>query len=125
MPISVRPSADHAFLYFLRSLNSNISVMIQSMGGVLLPQAYDTAIRAENSLIQEGKIAPRPPMPIFPDIQPYMSLAIPPMNALPIVPSQEIVVLCPSQELQEIKNSQLKIENLMQTFNNELVNLKR
>ena len=64
-------------------------------------------------------------MPIFLDIQPNMPLAIPPFNALPIVLSQEITVASPSQELQEIKNSQLKIENLMQTFSNELVNKKK
>ena len=123
--VSVRPSTDHAFLYFLKSLNSDISVMIQSMGGVSLPRAYDISIRAENSLIQVGKIAPRPPMPIFADIQLNMPLAIPPFNPLPIVPSQEIDVAGPSQELQEIKkNSQLKIQNMMQTFSNELVNLK-
>ena len=99
--------------------------MIQSMGGVSLPQAYAITIRAENSLIQVGKIAPRPPMPIFLDIQPNMPLAIPPFNPLPIVPSQAIAVAGPLQELQEIKNSQLKIENMMQTFRNELVNLKK
>ena len=42
--------------------------MIQSMEGVSLPKAYDIAITAENSLVQVGKIAPRPPMPIFLDI---------------------------------------------------------
>lgn len=51
IPISVRPSADHAFLYYLKSLNSDISVMIQSMGGVSLPQAFGISMRAENSLI--------------------------------------------------------------------------
>ena len=61
--------------------------MIQSMGGVSLPQAYDIAIGAENSLIQAGKIAPRPPMPIFLDIQPNMPLTIPPFNPLLVVPS--------------------------------------
>ena len=62
----MRPSAQHAFLYYLRAFNSDIAVMIQSMQVVTLPDAYDVAVRAENSLIQAGKIAPRPPMPIFP-----------------------------------------------------------
>ena len=85
--------------------------MIQFIGGVSLPQAYDIAIRAENSLIQASKIAPRPLMPIFPNIQPNMPLTIPPFNPLPAVPSQEITIagpsstLGPSQELQDIKNS--------------------
>ena len=68
IPVQVTPSKGHAFLYYLRSLNSDISVMIQSMGGYSLPQGYGIAIRFENSLIQVGKIAPRPPMPIYIDI---------------------------------------------------------
>ena len=42
--------------------------MIQSMGGNTLPQAFDTTIRDENSLIQVGKIAPMPPIHFFPNI---------------------------------------------------------
>lgn len=68
IPIIVRPPPEYAFLYFLKALNNDIAVMIQSMGGVSLPDAFEIAIRAENSLIQVGKLAPRPPMPIFPDI---------------------------------------------------------
>ena len=98
------------------------------MGGVSLPQAYDIAIRDENSLIQVGKIAPRPPMLIFSDIQSNMPFVIFPFNPLPVAPSQENTMAGPSStagpslELQEIKNSQLKIESMMQTFSNELVN---
>lgn len=87
IPAVVRPSADHAFLYYLRSLNNDISVMIQSMGGTSLPQAFAIAVTAENSLIQAGKIAPRPPMPIFPNIQPNMPLQVTPFNPLPVVSS--------------------------------------
>ena len=54
-----------------------------------------------------------------------MPLEMPSFNSLPIVSKQEIVVAGPSQELQEIKQGQQKIENLMQTFGNELVNLKK
>ncbi|XP_057864610.1 uncharacterized protein LOC131072459 [Cryptomeria japonica] len=83
----VKPSPEHAFLYYSRALNSDIVVMIQSMGAVTLPAAYDIAIKAENSLIQAGKIAPRPPMPTFPDIQPSMPLQVPPLVAIPVVPA--------------------------------------
>lgn len=83
----VRPSPDHAFLYYLRALNSDIVVMIQSMGGVTLPTMFDIAIRAENNLIQADKISPRPPMSIFPDIQPSMSIQIPPISPLLVVPA--------------------------------------
>lgn len=65
IPATVRPSADHAFLYYLQSLNGQIFVMIQSMGGNTLPQAFDIVVRAKNCLIQTGMIARRPLMPIF------------------------------------------------------------
>ncbi|KAH9294463.1 hypothetical protein KI387_040334, partial [Taxus chinensis] len=51
-------------------LNNDISTMIQLMGGETLLAAYDIAIRAENSLIQAGKLAPRPSMPFLADLAP-------------------------------------------------------
>lgn len=122
IPDAVRPSADHAFLYYLKNLNSDISVMIQSMGGQSLPQAYSIAIRAEN--IQAGKIAPRPPMPYFSDIHPNMPLHIPPLATIPVVPaiesagSQTNAIAGPSNELQEIKT-------FLQTLGNELTSMKK
>lgn len=38
------------------------------MGGDTLLNAYETAIKVENILIQGEKLAPRPPMPFFPDV---------------------------------------------------------
>ena len=38
------------------------------MGGATLPDAYETAITVENVLIQGGRLAPRPLMPLFPNI---------------------------------------------------------
>ena len=101
------------------------------MGGNSLPQSYEIAVRAENCLIQVGKIAPRLPLPIFPDIQSNMPLVIPPFATLPTVPTLQIAATSdstatgPSQELQEIKNSQQKMENILQTIGNELVSLKK
>ncbi|KAH9293755.1 hypothetical protein KI387_041040, partial [Taxus chinensis] len=69
IPVAVRPTAEGAFLYYLKALNSDISMLIQSMGGTTLPAAYSIAIRAENCLIQAGKLAPRPPMPFQPHNQ--------------------------------------------------------
>ncbi|KAH9311596.1 hypothetical protein KI387_026631, partial [Taxus chinensis] len=40
-----------------------------SMGGTTIPMAYSIAIRAENCLIQAGKLAPRPPMPLYPNLE--------------------------------------------------------
>lgn len=51
IPQMIRPTTDHAFLYYLGALNSNILVMIKCMGGDSLPNTYDVAIRAKNSLI--------------------------------------------------------------------------
>lgn len=99
--------------------------MIQYMGGYSLPQGYDIAIRVENSLIQTGKIAPRPPMPIYLDTQPNTPLVVPPFNPLSIIPSHEIIVVGPLQEVQELKDGQKRMESLMQNLTNELVNIKK
>ena len=52
IPAMMRPPPEYTFLYFLRALKNDIAVMIQSMGGVSLPDAFEIAIRAENNLIQ-------------------------------------------------------------------------
>lgn len=121
IPTTVRPSSYNDFLYYLRALNSDISIMIQSMGGTNLPIAYDLAIRAENSLIQAGKIAPRPPMPIFPELHPIPK-AIPSLASIPplLAPPQQVSnpVVNQSQELNKIKKA-------LQIVSNELVSLKK
>lgn len=68
IPDTVKPTPGNAFLHYLRAFNSDIATTIQTMGGDTLPNAYEIAIKAENILIQGGKLAPRPPMPFFPDI---------------------------------------------------------
>ncbi|XP_059064494.1 uncharacterized protein LOC131856653 [Cryptomeria japonica] len=107
------------------------------MGGVTLPTAYDISIRVENSLIQVGKIAPRPPMPIFPDIQSLMPLQVPPIAAIPVVLAlgfqnyvQISVVEDSSKQLQTlqemfIKNVEItqQIQQAMENFGNELNNI--
>ena len=55
-------------MYYLRALNSDIATKLQTMGGVNLLDAYEIAIKAENVLIQGGRLAPRPPMPFILDI---------------------------------------------------------
>lgn len=56
------------FVFYLKAFNSDISVMIQSLGGNTLSQEFDIAIQAENNLIDVGKLSPRPIMPVFPEI---------------------------------------------------------
>ncbi|KAH9298487.1 hypothetical protein KI387_030169, partial [Taxus chinensis] len=85
IPIMVRTTTEGAFLYFLKALNYDIFVMIQSMGGITLPDAYAIAIRDENFLIQASKLAPRPPMPLYPDMgnpNPNQTPTIAPIPAL-------------------------------------------
>lgn len=105
IPTTIRFSIEYAFLYFLKSLNNDISVMIQSTGAISLPQAFDIAIRVENSLIQVGKIAPRPHMPFFPSIRSNMPLVVPHLSVVPSFKSPKVVLVAPLNELQSIKDS--------------------
>lgn len=66
--ILVKPCPEYAFLYFLRALHTDIVVMIHPMGDYTFLGAYDVSIREKNCLIQDGKIAPRTPMPLFLDL---------------------------------------------------------
>lgn len=75
------------------------------MGANTLPNAFDIAIRAEKCLIQTGKIAPRPLMPIFPEIQPIVPLLEPPLVVVPPLPAlnyqvaaQANTITLPNQE---------------------------
>ena len=139
IPPSIKPSEDHAFLYYLRAFNSDISVMIQSMGDCTLLGAFDIAIRAENSLIQAGKLPPRPPMPYFVEVQPIVPIVMLPLAIVPLVPAlpafnmqvaaKEYAVTTPLRELKE-QNLELKekSDSMMKTlhsYGNEIMNLKR
>ncbi|KAH9304363.1 hypothetical protein KI387_008767, partial [Taxus chinensis] len=83
IPLAVRPTAQGAFLYFLKALNSDISMLIQSMGGVTIPAAYNITIRAENCLIQAGKLAPMPPMPLYPELESPSTSQAPTLAPIP------------------------------------------
>ena len=131
IPVTVRPSAEHAFLYFLRAFNSNIAVMIQSLGGNTLLDVYLIAIREKNNLIQAGQIAPRPAMPIFlvaPRLPLVEPLQVAPLAAIPAVPalpspgtSQNALQTDPSAHSNELQD----IKGLLQNFGNEIVNIKK
>ncbi|KAH9321005.1 hypothetical protein KI387_015644 [Taxus chinensis] len=114
IPRAIKSTAEHAFLYYLRSLNNDTAVMIQSMGGNTIPAALYLAIRAENNLIQVDKIAPRPLMPIFSNIQ---SL-VPAINSIPIAASQAV-----TNPNQPTKLSELK--SILQAFGNKFVSIER
>ncbi|KAH9291370.1 hypothetical protein KI387_043441, partial [Taxus chinensis] len=54
-----------------------------SMGGTTIPIAYSIAIRAENCLIQAGKLDPRPPMPLFPSLESPSTSQVPNLASIP------------------------------------------
>ena len=67
----------NAFLYYLKAFNSDIATTLQTLGGDTILATYDISIKEESTLIQEGKLALRSPMPLFPDMpthQPTMAL---------------------------------------------------
>ncbi|KAH9327816.1 hypothetical protein KI387_043750 [Taxus chinensis] len=123
IPVAVRPTVEGAFLYYLIALNSDISMLIQSMGGTTLPAAYSIAIRAENCLIQAGKLAPRPRMPLYPSLESPSASQAPVLAPIPTPRNQssnEASTSSPSapNELQEVLKQ-------LQNLGNELVTLKR
>lgn len=74
------------------------------MDGNTLLDAFDISIRVENCLIQASKIAPRPPMPFFSEIQPSIPFQIPPIAIVPDILTspyqaipQEKAILDPSK----------------------------
>ena len=75
------------------------------MGGNTLPDAYEIAIKTKNILIQGGKLAPRPPMPLFPDIPNHRPLVTP----IPTTSTNQPLAITPmastsSSELRELRD---------------------
>ena len=48
---SVKPTLGNAFLHYLIAFNSDIAMIIQTMGGDTLPKANEISIREENIFI--------------------------------------------------------------------------
>ena len=87
----MKPNPGNAFLHYLRAFNSDIATTIQTMGEDTLPDAYEIEIKVENILIQGGKLAPRPPMPFFPDIPNHQ----PTMTPIPTISTSQPLSLVP------------------------------
>ena len=101
---SMKPTPGNAFLHYLRAFNSDIATTIQTMGGDTLPNAYEIAIKSYNNLIQGGKLAPRPPMPFFPNVPNHQ----PTISPLPMTSTSQALTPVPqastsSNGLDEIK----------------------
>ncbi|KAH9302550.1 hypothetical protein KI387_014133, partial [Taxus chinensis] len=94
-----------------------------SMGGTTIPIAYSITIRAENCLIQAGKLAPRPPMPLFPSLESQNINQTPNLAPIPtpkINNSNE-----PSNSSSSASNEPQEVMKQLQNLGNELVTLKR
>lgn len=63
-------------------------MMIQPMGGINLPTSYNIAIRAENCLIQAGKLVPRTPMLLYPKLGAPTAIQTPELNPIPPLRNQ-------------------------------------
>lgn len=115
---AVKPSPGNSFLYYLRVLNSDIAMVLQTMGGTTLPRAYDMAIRAENTLIQGGKIAPRLPMPLFLEILNHQSSIAP----IPTASSSQPLAITssPSTSTSEMSTLESMMQTLMQGLDKKL-----
>lgn len=115
-----------AFVFYLKSFNSNILVMIQSLGGNTLPQAFELAVQAKNNMIDVGKLALRPLMSVFPDLSNRASKEVVPSTSAP----QSMYMYPRPQQVHSPPQSSLALEvshmkNSLRTFSNEIVNMKR
>ncbi|XP_059073533.1 uncharacterized protein LOC131874261 [Cryptomeria japonica] len=101
------------------ALNSDIALIIQSMGANTLPTRFDVPVRAENSLIQVGKIAPRPPMPFFADIQPIIPVFPPIIVVVPSFPAYNAQVVAQEHVVLMVQNSVVVPINQSQEANEQ------
>lgn len=113
-----------AFVFYLKAFNSDISVMIQSLRGNTLLQAFNLAVQAENNLIDVGKLAPYPTMPVFPEMSTQVMEEVTPSTSTP----QSMYSFPTPQTTIHSASLVAKVndmKNLLRSFSNEIVNLKR
>lgn len=87
----MKPTLGGAFLYYLKAFDSDLATTLETMGGNTLPDAYDISIRAENLLIQGGKPAPRPMMPLLSDVP----IQQPVVSPIPTTTSSHPLIISP------------------------------
>lgn len=127
IPVTIRPTPELAFMFYLKSINLDISMMIKSLGGATLPDAYATAIKAENHLINCGKLPPQPVMPIFPEIsnvaQEVASTSAPatPQSAYSYIAAPENLASTSGSP----KNEMGDLKEMLRTMANDITTLKR
>lgn len=121
-----------AFMFYLKVINMDITLMVTSIRGNTLPDAYEMAMHAENNLIDVGKLSPQPPILVFTKISDSYQ-----EEANPSTPAAQLKLVSP-QPMNEYPTTQastsglsslavdiIDIKDLTQTFANELVIIKR
>lgn len=125
IPFSTCLPTDMAFVFYLKAFNSDISMMIQSLWGSTLSDAYDLAIWVENNLIDAEKLAPWPLMSVFPEILNQVPELVVPSTSIPhsmyVYPAPQKASMSssstPTTEVNEMKN-------LLRSFSNKIISLK-
>lgn len=100
--------------------NYDISIMIQSLGGNTLSQAFDIVLQAENNLIDAGKLAPRRIMPVFLEISTQVVEETAPSTSAP-----QSMYSFPTLQFASLAVEVSDKKNLLRSFSNKIVNLKR
>lgn len=110
IPIAVKPTPGNAFLHYLIAFNSDIATTLQTMRGDTLLDAYKIATREKNNLIQGGKLAPSPPIPLFLDMPTHQPTMVP----IPTTTASQPLVVAPSTSTSS--NEIDKLEAMMQVI---------
>ena len=74
------------------------------MGGATMLNAYETTIKAKNILIQGGRLAPRPPMPLFLDLPSQQPIIAPSLEFSSSQPLVSLKASTSSSEWGELKS---------------------
>lgn len=120
---TVKPSPGNAFLYYLRAFNSDIATTLQSMGGNTLPKYYEVSIRAENILIQGGKLSPSPSIPSFPNMPNHQPIVAP--IHVSFVSQPLVVVLTASTSSNGIDRIKAMMQKLMQNIDKRMLDQEK
>ena len=88
------------------------------MGGNTLTDAYEVAIKVKNTLIQGGKLSPRPPMPLFLDMPTQQPVVAPTPTISTSQPS--VVVPIASTSCSETNKLEAMMQTMMQGLNKKL-----
>lgn len=83
-----------AFVFYLKTFNSDIAMEIQSLGGNTLPNAYELAMKSENDLIDARKLPPRHLMLVFLEIATNLQIEA---IAITFAPPQSMYVFTNAQ----------------------------